>query len=77
MPACVAKSPQSAIIIAALKDYGMILGDNGTAGQLIGTPDARWNDADLDCLSSLTLAEFEPVNVSSLIVSLESGQTSH
>jgi hypothetical protein len=77
MPACVAKSPQSAIIIAALKDYGMILGDNGTAGQLIGTPDARWNDADLDCLSSLTLAEFEPVNVSSLIVSSESGETSH
>jgi Putative Ig domain len=76
-PACATSSPQAAIIITALRDYGMILADNGTSGGLIGTPDARWNDADLSCLTSLILSDFEPVNVSSLIVSNDSGATSH
>jgi hypothetical protein len=47
------------------------------SGGLIGTPDARWNDNDLQCLTSLTLNDFEPVNVSSLMVSSDSGATSH
>ncbi len=74
-PACAASSPQAKIIIAAFRDYGIILADNGMSGGLIGTPDARWNDADLLCLKSLILADFEPVNVSSLIVSNDSGAT--
>jgi hypothetical protein len=76
-PACAATSPQAAIIITGFRDYGIILADNGQTGGLIGTPDARWNDPDLACLESLTLGDFEPVNVSSLIVSNSSGQTSH
>ena len=76
-PACAATSPQAAIIITAFRDYGIILADNGDSGGLIGTPDARWNDNDLSCITSLTLADFEPVNVSSLIVSNDSGLTSH
>jgi len=76
-PSCVMTSPQAAIIITALRDYGFILADNGSSGGLIGTPDARWNDSDLSCLTSLTLADFEPVNVASLIVSNDSGATSH
>jgi hypothetical protein len=74
-PACAASSPQAAIIIAGFRNYGIILADNGQSGGLIGTPDARWNDDDLSCLTSLTLADFEPVNVSSLIVSNDSGAT--
>ncbi|HXW89965.1 MAG TPA: Ig domain-containing protein [Terriglobales bacterium] len=76
-PSCAATSPQAATIITAFRDYGIILADNGDSGGLIGTPDARWNDADLACLTSLTLADFEPVNVSSLMVSNDSGATSH
>jgi len=76
-PACASTSPQAAIIITAFRDYGIILADNGDSGGLIGTPDARWNDNDLSCLTSLTLKDFEPVNVSSLIVSNDSGETSH
>jgi len=76
-PSCAASSPQSAIIITAFENYGIILADNGMSGGLIGTPDARWNDNDLSCLRSLTLAEFEPVNVSSLTVSSDSGATSN
>ena len=76
-PACATTSPQAAIIITGFRNYGIILSDNGMSGGLIGTPDARWNDNDLQCLRSLTLANFEPVNVSSLIVSTDSGATSH
>ena len=76
-PACAATSPQAAIIITAFRNYGIILADNGDSGGLIGTPDARWNDSDLSCITSLTLGDFEPVNVSSLLVSNDSGATSH
>jgi hypothetical protein len=65
-PACAATSPQAAIIIQGLRDYGMILADNGVAAALIGTPDSRWNDADLACLTSLTFGQFEPVQVQQL-----------
>ncbi|HEX4077388.1 MAG TPA: Ig domain-containing protein [Rhizomicrobium sp.] len=74
-PACAATSPQAAIIITAFRDYGIILADNGDSGGLIGTPDARWNDNDLSCLTSLILGDFEPVNVSSLMVHNDSGAT--
>jgi hypothetical protein len=57
--------PQGYAILTALKTYGMIVADNGGTG-LVGTPDARWNNDDLYCLRSLTLSNFEPVNVSSL-----------
>jgi hypothetical protein len=76
-PTCAATSPQAAIIITAFRNYGIILADNGDSGGLIGTPDARWNDADLSCLTSLILSDFEPVNVSSLMVTNDSGATSH
>jgi hypothetical protein len=74
-PGCAATSPQAAIIITAFRDYGIILADNGDSGGLIGTPDARWNDNDLSCLTSLILGDFEPVNVSSLMVHNDSGAT--
>jgi hypothetical protein len=76
-PACASTSPQTAIIITAFRDYGIILADNGDSGGLIGTPDARWNDNDLSCLTNLILSDFEPVNVSSLMVTNDSGATSH
>ncbi|MGD0962742.1 MAG: hypothetical protein ABSA57_02435 [Candidatus Acidiferrales bacterium] len=76
-PSCTSTSPQAAIIITAFRNYGIILADNGMSGGLIGTPDARWNDTDLLCLTSLTLSDFEPVNVSSLMVSADSGASSH
>ena len=76
-PSCASTSPQAAIIITAFRNYGIILADNGDSGGLIGTPDARWNDNDLACITSLTLSDFEPVNVSSLTVSNDSGATSH
>jgi N-acetylneuraminic acid mutarotase len=69
-PACAATSPQAAIIIQGFRNYGIILADNGMTGGLIGTPDSRWNDSDLACLTSLTLSDFEPVNVSGVASAL-------
>ncbi len=68
-PSCAATSPQAAIIITGLRNYGIIVADGGQTGGLIGTPDSRWNDSDLACLTNFTLGNFEPVNVSSLIPS--------
>jgi len=77
-PGCAATSPQAAILITAFRNYGIILADNGMSGGLIGTPDARWNDNDLECITSLTLGDFEPVNVSSLMVAgNDSGATTN
>jgi len=75
-PACATTSPQANVIITAFRNYGIILADNGDSGGLIGTPDARWNNNDLACLRSLILSDFEPVNVSSIMVNTGSGQTS-
>jgi len=69
-PACAATSPQTAVILQGLRDYGMILSDNGASAALIGTPDSRWNDADLACLTSLTFNQFEPVQVQQLAADL-------
>jgi hypothetical protein len=74
-PSCAAASPQAAIIITGFRDYGIILADNGMSGGLIGTPDARWNDDDLSCLTKIQLSDFEPVNVSSLMVNNDSAAT--
>jgi len=76
-PACASTSPQASIIITGLRHYGIILADNGDSGGLIGTPDSRWDDSDLACLRSLTLGDFEPVNVSSLMVDPDSGATAN
>ena len=76
-PSCASTSPQANIIITGFRNYGIILADNGLTGGLIGTPDSRWNDDDLSCLTNVTLADFEPVNVSSLMVSTDSGATTH
>jgi hypothetical protein len=75
-PSCASTSPQAAVIITAFRNYGIILADNGQSGGLIGTPDARWDNNDLSCLTNIILSEFEPVNVSSLMVNNNSGATS-
>ena len=62
------------VLVQAFRDYGIILSDNGGAGGLCGTADSRWNDASLAKLSQLAMHDFEPVDVSGLIVDNDSGQ---
>ena len=55
-------SPQNQVILTALKKYGMILADNGSAIYLSGAPDSRWNNSDLHLLTTVTGADFDVVS---------------
>jgi hypothetical protein len=61
-------------ILRALKKYGMILADNGSAWYLSGTPDSRWNNDDLHNLGQIHGSDFEAVDVSGLMIDPNSGQ---
>src|SRR5689334_21482706 len=50
------------VILTALKKYGMILADNGSAIFISGVPDDRWNNTNLNLLKSITASNFEVVN---------------
>src|SRR6266849_4990300 len=54
-------SPQNQVILTALKKYGMILADNGSAIFISGAPDSRWNNSDLTNLRKITAADFQVV----------------
>jgi len=49
------------VILTALKKYGMILADNGSAIYISGMPDAHWNNNDLGALKSITASSFDVV----------------
>lgn len=66
-------SKENQIILKALKKYGMILADNGSAWYISGIPDPRWNDDDLNKLKALKGSDFEAVDVSSLMIDKNSG----
>jgi hypothetical protein len=53
--------PQSKVILAALKQYGMIMADNGSSMFLSGAPDDRWSNDDLNALKSVPASAFEVV----------------
>lgn len=68
-------SPQTQIILRALKKYGMFLADNGSDWYISGAPDERWdNDALVDELRRVKGAAFEAVDESALMVDPNSGQ---
>jgi hypothetical protein len=55
-------SSPNQVILKALKAYGMILADNGSAWYFSGSPDKRWNDADLKLLGEIKGSDFEEVD---------------
>ena len=67
-------SAANQIILTALKKYGMIVADNGSAWFISGAADPRWNDSDLHNLGVITGADFEAVDVSSMMTNANSGQ---
>ena len=54
-------SPGNQVILTALKKYGMILADNGSAIYISGAPDHRWGNDDLGKLKTITASNFEVV----------------
>ncbi len=58
--------PQARVILLALKRYGMLLADNGSAMYVTGAPHASWNDDQLHDLHQLDGSDFEVVDTSEL-----------
>ncbi len=57
-------APYSAVnqtILKALKQYGMIMADNGSSMYISGAPDDRWDNNDLHLLGNLHASDFEVI----------------
>jgi len=67
-------SAANQVILTALKKYGMMLADNGSAWFLSGAPDSRWDNNDLHLLGNIPGSAFEAVDVSSLMIDPNSGE---
>jgi hypothetical protein len=67
-------SPQVQVILTAMKEYGLILADNGSAWYISGAPDARWDNEMLHEWDDIPGSAFEAVDVSSLMVDPDSGR---
>jgi hypothetical protein len=71
----ISRLPRPARVIAeALKRYGTILADNGSAWYLSGTQDDHWDDDALNALKSLHGSDFEAVDESGLMINADTGQ---
>ena len=57
---------QAQVILRALKQYGMILADEGKAWFISGAPSPQWGDKQLESLHAIKGSDFEVVNTSSL-----------
>jgi hypothetical protein len=53
---------QSLVILRALKQYGMIVADNGSNWFVTGAADPRWNDDDLNQMKRVPGSAFEVVD---------------
>ncbi|HEX2863022.1 MAG TPA: hypothetical protein VHN99_00525 [Deinococcales bacterium] len=58
--------PQARAVLRALKDYGMILADNGSSWFVSGVPDERWDNDDLRGLGRVKGSDFELVDAGRL-----------
>lgn len=68
-------SPDTQVILNALKKYGMFLADNGSDWFISGVPDERWNNDQLvNELRQVKGADFEAVDESGLMVDPNSGE---
>lgn len=65
-------SPANQVILQALKDYGMIVADNGGPWFLSGEPSSRWNDDDLHALKLLKGSDFEAVDLTPKVTAVAS-----
>ena len=51
------------VILTAMKKYGLIMADNGSAMYISGAPDSRWDNNDLHNLSQVPASAFEVVEM--------------
>jgi len=58
--------PEAKVIAQAMKTYGMLLADNGSAWYFTGMTDTRWDDTQLNALKALTGNDLEVVQLGSI-----------
>ena len=56
-----------------MREYGMILADNGSPWFVSGAPDPRWDNDVLRELKTVPGSAFEAIDVSGLMVDPDSG----
>lgn len=61
------------VILRAMKKYGIMLADNGSAWYISGEPDERWNNDSLRTLSQVRGSNFEAVDATVLRIDANSG----
>jgi hypothetical protein len=66
--------PRVQVILKALKEYGIILADNGASWFISGTLDSRWNDTEMHSMTRVVGADFEAIDESSLMASTTSAE---
>jgi hypothetical protein len=59
--------PAARVVAQAMKTYGVIVADNGSAWYITGTDDSRWNDDALNALKTIPGSSFDAVDESSLM----------
>ncbi len=62
-------SATNQVILKALKQYGMIMADNGSTMYIGGAPDNRWDNNDLHNLATLTASDFEVITLGTVYTS--------
>jgi hypothetical protein len=62
-------SAANQVILNALKQYGMIMADNGSSMYISGAPDDRWDNDDLHNLTGVTASDFEVVQMNPVYTS--------
>ena len=58
---------EAQVILTALKKYGMLMADNGSAWYISGAPDPRWSDDNLGALKRVPSSAFEVVQMGTVI----------
>jgi hypothetical protein len=58
--------PQARVVLRALKRYGALVADNGSALYVSGAPSPRWDNDDLHSLHRVRVSDFEVVDTSKL-----------
>ena len=69
-------SNQARVILLAMKEYGLILADNGSDWFFQGTEDSSWPNSLLDELKTVPASAFEAVDESGCRVKPDSGKAS-
>jgi hypothetical protein len=54
-------SPNVQVLLRALKTYGLLLADNGSAWYITGAPDSRWNNDEMHTIGQIHGSDFEVV----------------